>query len=64
MTAVTESEVEDAALEWLEGLGWEVGHGPHIAPHSSVSERTVYTEVILATRKSSWNSDCARPWPA
>ena len=50
MTTFTESEVEDAALEWLESLGWEVGHGPHIAPHSAGSERTDYTEVILENR--------------
>ena len=50
MTTFTESEVEDAALGWLEGLGWEVAHGPHIAPHSAGSERTVYTEVILENR--------------
>ena len=50
MTTFTESEVEDAALEWLESLGWEVAHGPHIAPHAAGSERTDYTEVILEHR--------------
>ena len=50
MTTFTESEVEDAALEWLESLGWEVAHGPHIAPHAAGSERTDYTEVILENR--------------
>ncbi len=30
--AFTESVVEDAALTWLEGLGWTVKHGPEIAP--------------------------------
>ena len=48
--AFTESEVEDAALEWLGGLGWEVAHGPNIAPHAADSERTDYTEVILEQR--------------
>ena len=47
MAAFTESEVEDAALEWLEGLGWEVAHGPDIAPHAEGTERTDYGEVIL-----------------
>ena len=28
----TESIVEDAALAWIEGLGWTVKHGPGIAP--------------------------------
>ena len=30
--AFSESVVEDAALEWLEGLGYAVLHGPKIAP--------------------------------
>lgn len=32
MRQFTESTVEDAALAWLESLGWVVKHGPHIAP--------------------------------
>ena len=32
MNAFTESIVEDAALAWLESLGWSVAHGPDIAP--------------------------------
>ncbi|WP_423924663.1 type I restriction endonuclease subunit R [Candidatus Palauibacter sp.] len=50
MTTFTESELEDAALEWLEGLGWKVAHGPHIAPHSADAERTEYDEVVLEHR--------------
>ena len=46
----TESEVEDAALEWLEGLGWQVAHGPNIAPHKAAAERTDYSEVTLERR--------------
>ena len=46
----TESEVEDAALEWLQGLGWRVAHGPHIAPHAEESERADYSEVVLERR--------------
>ena len=30
MTNITESEVEDAALDWLAGCGWKVAHGPDI----------------------------------
>lgn len=26
-----ESDVEDAALAWLEGLGWQIAHDPGIA---------------------------------
>ena len=46
----TESEVEAAALEWLEGLGWKVAHGPDIAPHAEGSERADYTEVVLESQ--------------
>ena len=50
MVAFTESEVEDATLEWLEGLGWKVAHGPDIAPHAAGAERSDYSEVILERR--------------
>ena len=46
----TESEVEEAALEWLQGLGWEIAHGPNIAPHSPYAERTDYRDVALGQR--------------
>ena len=46
-SSFTESEVEAAALEWLEGLGWKVAHGPDIAPHAEGAERADYTEVVL-----------------
>ena len=47
MSAVSESTVEAAALEWLEGLGWRVAHGPDISPHAEGAERADYTEVVL-----------------
>ena len=50
MTRFTESEVEDAALEWLVGLGWAVAHGPDIAPGALASERADYGEVVLEGR--------------
>jgi type I restriction enzyme R subunit len=31
MSNFSESHVEDAALDWLAGLGWFVVHGPEIA---------------------------------
>ena len=46
----TESEVEDATLEWLERLGWQVAHGPDIAPHAADLERTDYSAVVLERR--------------
>lgn len=31
MNGIVESEVEDAAIEWFEGLGWQRLNGPGIA---------------------------------
>ena len=50
MAMFTESEVEAAALEWLEGLGWRVAHGPDIAPHAEGAERADYIQVVLGQR--------------
>ena len=50
MTTFTESDVEAAALEWLEALGWRVAHGPDIAPYADRAERADYTEVVLEHR--------------
>jgi type I restriction enzyme R subunit len=47
---VTESIVEDAALAWLEGLGWTVKHGPEIAPGELAAERQDYGQVVLDDR--------------
>ena len=50
MTTFSESEVEEAALEWLEGLGWAVAHGPDIAPGTPDAERDDYDQVVLERR--------------
>lgn len=50
MTAFTESVVEDAALAWLESLGYTVKHGPEIAPGELFAERGDYGQVILTIR--------------
>ena len=50
MKTVPESEVEEAALKWLEGLGWEKAHGPTIGPDAPDAERGGYDEVILGDR--------------
>ena len=49
-TRFTESEVEDATLEWLSDGGWAVAHGPDIAPDGSAAERADYGQVILERR--------------
>jgi type I restriction enzyme R subunit len=52
MSNFTESVVEDAALEWLDGLGYTVLHGPEIAAGEPGAERTDpgYGDVILRNR--------------
>ncbi len=47
---VTESVVEQAALAWLESLGWEVRNGAEIAPGGPGAERDDYPQVALAQR--------------
>ncbi|MBI1849038.1 MAG: type I restriction endonuclease subunit R [Planctomycetes bacterium] len=50
MTAFTESVVEQAALAWLESIGWQVRNGAEIAPGEPAAERDDYGQVILAQR--------------
>ncbi len=50
MTGVTESVVEQAALAWLESMGWPVRNGAHIAPGEWAAERDNYGQVVLARR--------------
>ena len=47
---IFESEVESAALAWLEATGWRVAHGPDIAPDQPFAERANYGEVLLSQR--------------
>ncbi len=50
MTTITEADVEQAALDWLSGLGWQVAHGPDIAPDTPGAERSDYGQVVLERR--------------
>ena len=50
MTALYESDVEEAALEWLASLGWETAYGPDIAPGTPAAERDSYAQVVLEGR--------------
>ncbi len=50
MTTFTESMLEDAALNWLENLGYTVLHGPDIAPDGTAPERGNYGEILLENR--------------
>ena len=52
MTSFTESVVEDAALAWLESLGYAVLHGPDIAAGEPAAERSDpnYRDMVLEGR--------------
>ena len=50
MTTLTEADVEQAALAWLEDLGWRVAHGPDIAPGAYGAARADYGQVVLQQR--------------
>ena len=50
MTAISEADVETAALAWLEGKGWSIAHGSDLAPDTTGAERADYGEVLLARR--------------
>jgi len=57
MNRFTESTVEEAALAWLEAIGWQIAHGQEIAPlpdrqagDMPAAERGDYREVVPAQR--------------
>lgn len=50
---VTESIVEQAAVAWLESLGWRIRHGLEIAPGEPGAERTGDGLVVPALVKGS-----------
>src|ERR1700722_14118815 len=47
---LSESTVEDAALEWFAELGYSVAHGPHLAPGEPAAERESFGEAVLVGR--------------
>ena len=47
---LNESHVENAALEWFGEMGYEVGHGPQLAPGEPAAERDSFGEVVLVGR--------------
>src|ERR1700722_9137541 len=49
-STITESVVENAALEWLKSLGWEIFSGLSIAPGETAAERSDYKQVLLFDR--------------
>jgi hypothetical protein len=47
---ISESVVEDAALDWLRGLGYEILSGLAIAPGEPAAERSDYKQAFLFDR--------------
>ena len=47
---MNESVVEDAALAWLQSIGWMVMHGPELGPDPVDAERQDYGQVVLEER--------------
>ncbi|OQR53170.1 type I restriction endonuclease subunit R [Bacillus sp. CDB3] len=50
MFKYNESELEIAALEWLEELDYEIVEGPDIAPDGDYTERESFHDVVLVDR--------------
>jgi type I restriction enzyme R subunit len=57
MTTFTKSVVEQAALAWLEGIGWQVRNGAEIAPGEPAAERDDFGQVVLGQRLRG-NDEC------
>ncbi len=47
---MNEAVVEEAALDWLESVGWVVLRGPDLGPDSADAERHTYEQVVLQVR--------------
>lgn len=50
MAKLTESEIEELALEYLENIGYDYRHGCILAPDGEQPEREKYDDVILKNR--------------
>ncbi len=50
LNTIYESDIEEAALDWLAEIDYTVLHGPDIAPEAPDAERSTYSEVILERR--------------
>ncbi len=48
--SLTESHVEEAALEWFGELGYTVENGAKLAPGEATSERDSFGDVVLVGR--------------
>ena len=46
--ALSEADIEQAALDWLSDLGWRIAYGPDIGPGTDCEQRADYSDVVLA----------------
>jgi len=53
MTKITESEIEEFAIELLEKSGYQYVYAPDIAPDSDTPERNRFEDVLLLERLQS-----------
>jgi len=53
MTRITESEIEEFAIELLEKSGYQYAYAPDIAPDSDTLERNRFEDVLLLERLQS-----------
>ena len=44
---MTEDQLEQQCLEWFAEGGWEIAHGPDLAPEGEAPERADYRQVLL-----------------
>lgn len=49
-SSYTESILEQAGLEWLEDLGYEIAFGPDLAPDGESPERANFQDIVLVER--------------
>ena len=61
MNGASEATVEEAALDWLGGIGWTTASGRDVAPDAPAAERGDYAQAFLPNRLrsalASLNSD-------
>jgi len=50
MSSLTETTLEQTALDWFETLGWHTAFGPDISPDGLICERQHYDQVVLIGR--------------
>src|SRR5690606_8668086 len=44
---MTEDQLEQQCLQWFAEGGWEIAHGPDLAPDGTAPERADYRQVLL-----------------